>query len=405
MTIEVYLDHGGQTHQVARCYYHDRTRSSSFEYTDTGLSNPGAVALDPANLPLARSQVHNKTENSGLPGAIRDSAPDRWGRHLIRRSFHKAGNKRYLSETDYLLGLSDRTRIGALRYKRAGGSVFEKDSSQHNVAPLSRLSVLLDAANAVHWKSETAQDLRLLLSEGSPLGGARPKSAVIDTDGQLALAKFPKPDDDRSIPQGEVLALTLAKRAGLNVVSGRLVDVKGQSVALIRRFDRSGEQRIHFLSAMSLLGLNDGDSATYTDIAQSIRRFCHAPKLDLQELWRRIVFSIMISNLDDHLRNHGFLCDDNNRWRLSPAYDLNPVPEYAKIRELETWISEQGPDADLDQALSAAPYFALTHKEAKHIAKEVTEGVRGWRALAHDLGMSKGDIEIYATAISEHAGL
>ena len=404
-SIRVYVDHDGQSHFVGRCYYHSRRRSSSFEYAAEWLARDGAFALDPANLPLVQGQFHTKREKSGLPGAIRDSAPDRWGQHLIRRAVLKSGQQQYLSEVDYLLGLNDLTRIGALRYKKADGSVFERDSTGHHVPPLHRLPLLLDAARAVDANTDTARDLRLLLNEGSPLGGARPKSAVLDPDGTLAIAKFPKPDEDRSIPHGEVLALKLAERAGLNVASGRLVDVQGHPVALIRRFDRCGTRRIPFLSAMSLLGLDDGDSGTYVDIALCIRRFARDPKQDLQELWRRIAFGVMIGNLDDHLRNHGFLHAGNNRWRLSPAYDLNPVPQHAKVRELETWISEEGPEAELDLALRAAEHFALTHREAVRIANEVAAAIRAWRTIAREIGMSRSDRDSYATAVLQSPDL
>ena len=227
------------------------------------------------------------------------------------------------------------------------------------------MPALINAADAVHTNTETAEDLKLLLNEGSPLGGARPKSAVEDKDGSLAIAKFPKPDDDRSIPHGEVLAMTLARQVGLTVADARLLDVVGRPVALIRRFDRVRNQRIPFLSAMSLLGLNDGDEGTYTDIAEIIRMYSSSPTQDLNELWKRVVFNVLIGNLDDHLRNHGFLYDRNSRWRLSPAYDLNPVPLAEKARELTTWISEQGPEADLDLAREAAPFFALKKKTGR----------------------------------------
>ena len=399
-TIKVYIDHDDQTHFVGRCYCNIRRRSSSFEYAAAWLAQDGAFALDPANLPLVRGQIHTRKEKSGLPGAMRDTAPGRWGQLLIRRALLKAGQQRYVSELDYLFGLDDITRIGALRYKRAHGSVFEIESTGNHIPPLHRLSMLLNAAHAVHLRSDTAGDLRLLLNEGSPLGGARPKSAVLDSDGTLAIAKFPKPNEDRSIPHGEVLALKLAEKAGLNVVSGRLVNVRGLPVALIRRFDRKGTRRIPFLSAMSLLGLDDGDFATYTDIALCVRKFACNPIQDLQELWRRIAFGVMIGNLDDHLRNHGFLHVGGNQWRLAPAYDLNPVPLHAKVRELETWISEEGPEAELDLAFRAAEYFALTHQEAVRIAREVATAVRGWPAVALSLGMSRRDMDIYATSIS-----
>ena len=150
---------------------------------------------------------------------------------------------------------------------------------------------------------------------------------------------------------------------------------------------------------MSFLGLNDGDAATYTDIAECIRMYSSAPTEDLHELWRRIVFGVMIGNLDDHLRNHGFLYDSDDKWRLSPAYDLNPVPLEEKVRELTTWISEEGPEAELELAYRAAPFFALKDDEAVRIAGEVNSGLQGWRDLAHRSGMSAADAAVYATAI------
>ena len=196
-----------------------------------------------------------------------------------------------------------------------------------------------------------------------------------------------------------MLALILARRAGINAAAARLQDVAGRPVALIARFDRQGGRRLPFLSAMSLLGLGDGDQATYTDIAESIRMYSSAPTEDLRELWRRIVFGVMIGNLDDHLRNHGFLYDRDNKWRLAPAYDLNPVPMAEKARELSTWISEEGPEAELDIARRAAPCFALQDDRAREIIGEVSTAIRGWQNTARQLGMSAADIEVYATAI------
>jgi serine/threonine-protein kinase HipA len=291
------------------------------------------------------------------------------------------------------------TRIGALRYRREGERDFDHDIGNYRVPPLIQLPALVNAADAVQTNTETAQDLKLLLNEGSPLGGARPKSAVVDEDGSLAIAKFPKLDDDRSIPHGEVLAMTLARKAGLTVPDVRLLEVAGRPVALIKRFDRRGNQRIPFLSAMSLLGLNDGDDATYTDIAESIRMYSSEPIVDLHELWRRVVFNVLIGNLDDHLRNHGFLYDRDDKWRLSPVYDLNAVPLEEKARELTTWISEEGPDADLEQARRAAKFFALKDEQAETIIGEVSAALVGWRNSARRLGMSAADIAIYATAI------
>ncbi|MDT8283204.1 MAG: HipA domain-containing protein [Gammaproteobacteria bacterium] len=197
--------------------------------------------------------------------------------------------------------------------------------------------------------------------------------------------------------------MTLAARAGLNVSAARLQDVAGRPVALITRFDRRDGQRVPFLSAMSLLGLNDGDEATYTDIAECIRMYSSEPTADLHELWRRIVFGVLIGNLDDHLRNHGFLYDRGNQWRLSPAYDLNPIPLMEKARELTTWISEEGPDADLNIARRAAPFFALRKDRAEAIIVEVSTALKGWQNTARQLGMSAADIAVYSTAIQSDA--
>ena len=385
--IEVYVDIGDKTLLVGRCRYVAKRRgqSSVFEYTDTWLDYADAFALDPANLPCVRQSFYTRSEKSALPGAMRDAAPDRWGQQLIRRAFRKTGDERTLSEIDYLLAITDRTRIGALRYKREGESSFDHDIGRYQVPPLVQLPALVDAANAVQSNTETAEDLRLLLNEGSPLGGARPKSAVVDNDGSLAIAKFPKADDDRSIPHGEVLALRLAKHVGIDAAPARVIDVAGRPVALITRFDRRDGQRIPFLSAMSLLGLEDGDEATYTDIAEAIRSHSSEPTKDLHELWRRIVFSVLIGNLDDHLRNHGFLYDRNDQWRLSPAYDLNPVPRQEKARELTTWISEEGPEADLDLARQAAASFALKPNEAEDIIENVSARLNGWQDIARQL--------------------
>ncbi len=400
--IEIHIGPDEATRHIGTCHMSGkRGQSSVFSYTDEWLDRPDAFALDPANLPLNRNPHHTHSEKSALPGAVRDAAPDRWGRLLVKRAFRKLGEIRTLSEIDYLMAIDDRTRLGAMRLKREGDEDFGHETGPFRIPPLVQLPALLNAANAIHGNTETAEDIKLLLNEGSPLGGARPKAAVIDTDGSLSLAKFPKPDDDRSIPHGEILALTLAKKAGINVASGRLEKAAGRSVALITRFDRDGERRIPFLSAMSLLGLDDGDAAPYTDIAECIRMYSSAPTEDLNELWRRVVFSVKIGNLDDHLRNHGFLYNGDGKWRLSPAYDLNPVPVEEKARELTTWISEEGPEADIGLALRAAPRFALKEDQAAEIVSEIVDALQGWRDIARKLGMTAADTDAYATAIDE----
>lgn len=397
--IGIYTDVKEEARLVARCRLITKRRhsTSEFQYDPSWLEYGGRFALDPENLPLVEAPVFTRTDKSCLPGAIRDTAPDRWGQKLIQRAFRKAGAERQLTEFDYLLGINDETRIGALRYRRANEQSFDHDIEGYRVPPLIQLPALLDAANAVANESETDAELRLLLNEGSPLGGARPKSAVQDGD-HLAIAKFPKPDDIRSIAHGEVLALQLAQAAGVNAAIARLEEVAGRPVSIIRRFDRDGAKRISFLSAMSLLGKTDGDQATYTDIAEMIRRHSSAPMDDLHELFRRMVFNVLISNHDDHLRNHAFLFDKDNQWRLAPAYDLNPVPSTETDGTLETAISEKGDEASLDLALEAAPHFKLKREEAKAVIGSVAVAVKGWPKLAEMLGMSAADQKAYASA-------
>lgn len=400
--IEVWTDVGYASHLVGHLRYIDvrRSRSSEFVYDAGWLAHPESYALDPANLPLQAGAFHTRRQHTALPGPIRDTAPDRWGQKLIDRAYRKAGHRRHLTEIDYLLGLSDSTRIGALRFKRAGDEGFGETIGSKTIPPLIELAALLRAADAIHNQDETDEDIRLLLYEGSPIGGARPKSVVRDNDGSLAIAKFPKPDDDRSIAHGEVLALKLAAETGIDAAEARLVDVGGRPVALIKRFDRAGDQRIPFVSAMSLLGLDDGDHATYTDIADLIRAHSSAPHEDLHELFRRVVFNVLAGNLDDHLRNHGFVYGGNNQWRLSKAYDLNPTPIHEKARVLETWISEAGPEADLELAREVAGQFALDPSEAEQVIDEVTATLARWSELAKRLGMSQRDVAVYATAFA-----
>lgn len=396
------MDVEGVTRPIGTCRYIPKRGSSGrslFEYDASWINDSAAFAIDPATLPLQLGPFASGHEQSAFPGAIRDSAPDRWGRLLIRRALRKSGESRPLTEVDYLLAINDYTRVGALRFRRLGELEFSENVGGRKVPPLVRLPALLNAADAVHGSEETTDDLRLLLNEGSPLGGARPKSVVQDAQGQLAIAKFPKPDDDRSIAHGEVLALTLARQAGVDAAEARVESVAGRSVSLIQRFDRNGTTRIPFISAMTLLNARDGEEAAYTDIADAIRTHGARPIEDLHQLWRRVVLSILIGNLDDHLRNHGFLHVAEG-WVLSPAYDLNPVPLEEKVRELTTWISDEGPEADTELAMDACEFFALKRDEARGILEEVASVVRDWRHVAQGLGMTRTDQRAYASAFA-----
>jgi serine/threonine-protein kinase HipA len=243
--------------------------------------------------------------------------------------------------------------------------------------------------------------LRFLLGAGSPIGGARPKAAVSLADDRLAIAKFPKPDDTRDIAAGEILALTLAEQAGIQVAEHRLVPVGQQRVAVVTRFDRLGKNRIPFVSASSLLGLSQGDMGAYTLVADCIRQFGNDVAGDLRELWRRLVFSLLACNYDDHLRNHGFLMREPGRWALSPAYDLNPAPEMDRGHGSKTPITEDQEEPTVAGALAAAARFGLKTAESKKILHEVFAAVSGWRKTGRQLRLKAAILDTYASAF-EH---
>lgn len=397
MSLEVHIDWQGQSHLVGRLHAANRSASVSFEYAPEWLQRDDAFAIDPTSLPLQRGAHHGGT----LFGAIHDCGPDRWGRILIERAVRKKVlTQKPYRDIDYVLALDDVARVGALRFRLNSESPFLAPATG-KLPPLVRLSALLRATDAIHSETETAQDLRFLLGAGSPLGGARPKSAVSLADEQLAIAKFPKPDDTRDIAAGEILALTLAAQAGIQVAEHRLLPVGRQSVAVITRFDRVGKNRIPFISAATLLGLPQGDPGAYTLLADGIRQFGNDVTGDLRELWRRLVFSLLASNYDDHLRNHGFLMHEPGCWSLSPAYDLNPVPEVDRVRMSKTAISEDQEEPTIASALAAAPRFGLKATEPKKILREVFTAVSGWRKAGRQLRFKASILDTYASAF-EH---
>ena len=397
MTFEVHIDWQGQPHLVGRLHAAERGSSVSFEYAREWLQRADAFAIDPTALPL-QSGVHHE---SILFGAIQDCGPDRWGRVLIERAVRKKVlTQKPYRDFDYVLALDDTARIGALRFRRDATGPFLATTSGE-LPPVVRLSALLRATDAIHSETETAQDLRFLLGAGSPLGGARPKAAVSLADNQLAIAKFPKPDDTRDIAAGEILALTLARQAGIQVAEHRLVPVGRQSVAVITRFDRTGKTRIPFISAASLLGLPPGDLGAYTQLADGIRQFGNDVPGDLRELWRRLIFSLLASNYDDHLRNHGFLMHEPGRWSLSPAYDLNPVPAIDRSHMRKTAITDDPGEPTIEAAFSAAERFGLKAAPAKKILREVFTAVSGWRKTAHKLRIPAATLDAYVSAF-EH---
>ena len=394
MSVEVHLDWQGETHLVGRLHSAERGSSVSFAYAAEWLQRDGAFSIDPTSLPLQRSPQHAAT----LFGAIQDSGPDRWGRVLIERAVRKKVlTQKPYHEIDYVLALDDASRIGALRFRLDATSPFLA-ATAGKLPPLVRLSALLRATDAFHNETETAPDLRFLLGIGSPLGGARPKSAVTLADDRMAIAKFPKPDDPRDIAAGEILALTLAEQAGIRVAEHRLVALGSQSVAVITRFYRVKKFRVPFISASSLLGLPQGELGAYTMLADGIRQFGNDVAGDLSELWRRLIFSLLASNYDDHLRNHGFLMHAPGRWSLSPAYDLNPVPEMDRARVSKTAITESQEEPTIAGALAAATRFGLKTTESKKILREVFTAVSGWRKTGKQLRIKASTLDAYASA-------
>jgi serine/threonine-protein kinase HipA len=405
--ILVYVDLDATLHLVGTLWTRQGKRdSASFEYDDAWLSHPKRFALDPA-LQLAAGAVHTDSARA-LFGAIGDSAPDRWGRVLIQRDERRKARQearapRTLCEADYLLGVGDITRQGALRFRLTEDGDFLAPQDGTTIPPLIRLSELLSAATRVCADEENESDLHLLLAPGSSLGGARAKASIIDRDGSLAIAKFPQTDDLWPVTLWEIVALDLAERAGIPVPARRIEKVGDRNVLVLKRFDRSGDARIPFLSAMSILTATDNQEHSYLEIAYAIRIYGSKSDQDLQQLWRRIVFNILISNTDDHLRNHGFLYAGKG-WTLSPAYDLNPTPTDVKPRVLSLAVDEHESAASLELAYSVASQFGLKADAARQIATEVGKVVKDWRACATAHGISAKEISRMESAF-EHEDL
>ena len=406
--IEISVDLDGQTHRVGRLWSRlsQGHEGASFAYEPAWLNSPLRFPLEPALSLDAGS--HHTGQGRPLFGALGDSAPDRWGRMLMKRmersvAKHEGRAPRALREIDYLLLVDDGARPGALRFAEAGTKNFLA-SEGPKIPPRVYLSKLLAASDRIVADKESDDDLRLLLAPGSSLGGARPKAAVTDADGSLHIAKFPQAQDEYSVERWSYLAHRLAAKAGINVPPCQIIDVDRRSVFVVSRFDRKGPVRIPFLSAMSMLGAADGETRSYLELVDALRRYGAAANEDQQELWRRVLFSVLISNLDDHLRNHGFLYDTAKRgWRLSPAYDLNPVPRDVKPPYLSTMIDEQNNAASFEVVLGTAEYYGLARADTHRIVKEVVAAVSSWRKEAAKLGSSRREIERMASAFEHEA--
>lgn len=415
-TVQVYL--GGEARLVGTLHYDlsGARQRAAFVYDETWLAAPDRFALEPGLPLVAGAQFHRAIrDGSVFHAALADTEPDGWGRRVIlrdhakrrqaaRRAGKEAGTPQ-LNAMDFLLAVDDASRVGALRFRDEEG-VFHRaaEPGRRTAPPLVELRQLLAATRAVEMERETAADLAYLRGRGTSLGGLRPKCTVVDADGWLAIGKFPSVQDERPVPKGEVLAMQLARKAGITAAETRLVDSDGVPITLVRRFDRTAEgRRLMYVSAATLLGVERGDPQehAYTEIVDGLRVHGADVQADIEELWRRMAYSILITNVDDHLHNHGFLHVNHGLWRLAPAFDLNPFPDRA--RELKTWVSaETGPEATIEALLSVTAYFRITTRRAKAILREVEHAVSGWRKLGRALGVTVRELESFADAF-EHS--
>tara|TARA_R110000868_G_scaffold92734_4_gene257277 strand:- start:1341 stop:2588 length:1248 start_codon:yes stop_codon:yes gene_type:complete len=406
--IEVHIDLDGRTRPVGLARS-NRVRGSEtlvFEYAPAWLDDHKSFSLEPA-LTLTRGGFV-PAEGQAIFGSLGDSAPDAWGRRLMQRAERRSAGAearpvRTLLESDYLLGVADETRLGALRLRRTGQQAFQAPLHA-GVPALIALERLLEITERVLRDEETDEDFELIFAPGSSLGGARPKASVIDRHGHLSIAKFPKETDEYSVETWEEIALVLAGQAGIATPHHELIEVGGRAVMLSRRFDRSGAARIPFLSAMAMMGARDGERGSYPEMVDALAQYGAQGRPDSHALYRRVVFNVMISNVDDHLRNHGFLWLGRAGWSLSPAYDLNPVPTDLKARVLTTNIDLDEGSCSLDLLESAAQYFSLTLAQARVIIKEVANVTATWRQAAKAVGARPAEVARMASAF-EHDDL
>ncbi len=378
----------------------------SFEYHSEWLTHSHRFALEPA-LMVGKGRYYPE-QGRAMFGALADSAPDTWGRQLMRRAERRRADSenrtvRTLQETDYLLGVSDLSRLGALRFKQAAADEFQAPV-EAGVPGFVQLEALLTSARRIENNEETDKDLKLIFAPGSSLGGARPKASVSDRHGRLCIAKFPKDTDEYSIETWEHIALLLAKEAGIHTAEHELVTVQQRPVLLSRRFDRMTGSRVPFLSAMSMMQLHDGDRSSYPEIIDELGQMGASVKADAPELFRRMVFNILVSNVDDHLRNHGFLMHGMSGWSLSPAYDLNPTPQDVRSRILTTAISVSDASCSIELAMQQGEYFNLRDAEIKKIVSNAAHAVNKWRQVAKSVGQSARQIDRMASAF-EHDDL
>jgi len=376
------------------------SESYAFEYDPSWLRDTQlSVMLDPELMPYSGRQY---PKGKAIFGVFADASPDRWGRVLMKKResilADKEGRKpAKLNDSDFLLGVYDETRMGGIRFRLEEDGPFLSDDADAAVPPWATLRTLEEASRKFEDDAELKKEkwLNQLLRPGSSLGGARPKATVQDTNGELWIAKFPSQNDENNTGAWEKVVHDLARMCGLNVPESRLETFsKLGSTFLVKRFDRQGGRRIHFASAMTLLGKTDGasaaDGSSYLDIVSFIKSNGAEPKKDLVELWKRIVFYMSVSNTDDHLRNHAFVLTKKG-WILSPLYDVNPVP-YGN--DLALNVDEYDSTISIALAIETAGKFGISTEDAEAMARSIVDTVRdNWEGLASRYGISRGQIE------------
>lgn len=381
--------------------------SYSFEYDKDWLRKTGlTLTLDPELMPYSGRQYPT---GKNIFGLFADASPDRWGRVLMNKRerilAEKEGRKpSKLYDSDYLLGVYDETRMGGIRFKANQEGPFLSDDKETAAPPWATLRTLEEASRNFENDETglTEKWLNQLIKPGSSLGGARPKATVVDTKDQLWIAKFPSKNDENDTGAWEMVAHDLAALCGLNVPEAKLEKFSPLgSTFLIKRFDRMGSKRVHFASAMTLLGKTDGasaaDGSSYLDIAAFIKSYGAQPKKDLVELWKRIVFNMAVTNTDDHLRNHAFILTDKG-WILSPLYDVNPVP-YGD--ELSLNVDEEDNSISIDLAVQTSVRFGISESDAEAQAEEILKIVRdNWEKTAAGYGLTRRQIEEMRPAFS-----
>lgn len=379
-------------------------KAFSFAYDKNWLKSNAQRLIDPDIQFYSGQQFPNNKENFGI---FLDSMPDTWGRTLMKRreiqlAKSKGENPKTLYDIDYLLGVFDETRMGAFRFKLDPNGDFLDNDSEKSTPPWSTVRELQQAV--FHYENDTDNEainkwLKVLIAPGSSLGGARPKANVLDEKNQLWIAKFPSKNDTIDKAAWEYLTYQLAIKAGIEMAECKIEKVSGTyHTFFTKRFDRMGQARIHFSSAMTMTGNNEdtikNQPASYLDIVEFIQNYGCKVNENLHQLWRRIVFNIAVSNTDDHLRNHGFILNDEG-WVLSPAYDLNPSVDKDG---LALNIDMDNNSLDFELAKSVGEFFRLNHSEMDNILNEVFNSVKQWKEIAHKIGIPRSEQELMQAA-------